>query len=55
MRTLIADAARDGPRNHGDNWDGRDSDGDIVANGVYFFRVQTAGGDRAFGKVVVLD
>ena len=55
VRTLIADAARDGPRNHGDNWDGRDSDGDIVANGVYFFRVQTAGGDRAFGKVVVLD
>ena len=55
VRTLIADAERDGPRNHGDNWDGRDSDGDVVANGVYLFRVQTGGGDQAFGKVVVLD
>jgi hypothetical protein len=46
---------RAGGRNHGENWDGRDDDGDPVANGVYFFRVETGGGDRAFGNVVVLD
>jgi hypothetical protein len=55
VRTLIAAEPREGPRNHGDNWDGKDDDGDTVANGVYFFRVETSAGDQAFGKVVVLN
>jgi len=55
VRTLISAERREGPRNHGDNWDGRDDDGDTVANGVYFFRVETSAGDQAFGKVVVLN
>jgi len=32
-----------------------DDDGRPVANGVYFFRVETDAGDRAFGNLVVLD
>ncbi len=55
VRTLISGETRDGALNHGDNWDGRDNDGDVVANGVYFFRVETSNGHRAFGKVVVLN
>jgi len=55
VRTLILGATREGPGNHGDNWDGRDDDGAIVANGVYFFRVETSAGNQAFGKVVVLN
>ena len=44
-----------GGNNHGENWDGLDEDGHPVANGVYFFRVETDRGDRAFGNLVVLD
>ena len=36
------------------NWDGRDSGGNIVANGVYFYRIK-AGGRTLWGKVMVLD
>jgi len=35
-------------------WDGRDNDGDEVANGLYFYQVQATGGgktDSAIGKM----
>ena len=40
---------------HAEVWDGRDDDGDPVANGVYFYRIELAKGKQAFGKVVVLN
>jgi hypothetical protein len=55
VRTLVEDEARAGGLNHGENWDGRDEDGDEVANGVYFFRIDLNDKAKAFGKVVVLD
>ncbi len=55
VRTLVRDAWREGGQVHGENWDGYDDDGDRVANGVYFFRVELDSGRQAFGKVVVLD
>ena len=55
VRHLVDNAHRSGDLNHGENWDGRDDGGDVVANGVYFYRLETDGGHRAFGKVVVLD
>jgi ligand-binding sensor domain-containing protein len=36
-------------------WDGRNDDGQIVANGVYFYTIETDRGGEAFGKIVVLD
>jgi len=36
-------------------WDGRNQRGEIVANGVYFFRVELEGGGASWGKVMVLD
>jgi len=36
-------------------WDGRNADGQVVANGVYFYKIETDRGDEAFGKIVVLD
>jgi len=36
-------------------WDGRNEDGQLVANGVYFYTVETDRGDQARGKIVVLD
>jgi len=35
-------------------WDGTDNDGDLVANGVYFYRIQLDSGDDLWGKVVVI-
>jgi hypothetical protein len=36
-------------------WDGRNEDDQVVANGVYFYTVETDRGDMAWGKIVVLD
>jgi hypothetical protein len=55
VRSLLDGADRDGERNHGENWDGLDDEGNPVANGVYFYRIATAAGDEAHGKIVVLD
>jgi hypothetical protein len=37
-----------------DRWDGRDENGNIVPNGVYFYRVDFDNDDPVFGKVIVL-
>ncbi len=55
VRELVENQPRSGQGYHYINWDGRDEDGDLVANGVYFYRLSTDAGDHAFGKVVVLD
>lgn len=55
VRTLVDGESRPGGRHHREPWDGLDDAGSRVANGVYFFRVETASGSRAFGNVVVLD
>ena len=34
-------------------WDGKDADGDTVASGIYFVRVE-AGGETAHGKLVLV-
>jgi len=36
-------------------WNGRNTRGDIVANGVYFYRIDLAGEGTFWGKVMVLD
>ena len=55
VRILLDDEPRRGQENHKEPWDGLDDDGDPVANGVYFYRLETGNGQRAFGKVVVLN
>lgn len=37
-----------------DFWDGRDDNGSVVPNGVYFYRVEVEGMDTLYGKIVVL-
>ena len=48
----IRDTARQGfnkiPR---DGWDGRDRDGDIIANGVYLYKVTVDDGSRKLEKI----
>ena len=55
IRELVLNEHRSGGRDHQEAWDGRDGDGEIVPNGVYFFDISTNRGDRARGKIMVLD
>lgn len=55
VRTLAADAPFAGGGDHRILWDGRDQDDQQVANGTYFYRIALNTGQRAFGRVVVLD
>jgi ligand-binding sensor domain-containing protein len=65
VRTVINNAARGqnshvvdnfNLRNNGveDVWDGRDDNGNIVPNGVYFYRVEFDSNNPVFGKILVL-
>lgn len=54
VRTLINRATRSGVPEFDELWDGRDDDGRIVANGVYFYRIKIDGHDSLYGKILVL-
>ncbi len=51
---LVDGQHRTGDVEYDEPWDGRNQKGDLVANGVYFFKVEAAGGQTEWGKVVVL-
>jgi hypothetical protein len=51
---LVDHEFRQGEVEYDEVWDGRNGKGDLVANGVYFFKVEAAGGQTEWGKVVVL-
>ena len=55
VRSLVAGSDFAGGIDHQVPWDGRDDDGQSVANGTYFYRIALSSGRQAFGKVVVLD
>jgi len=64
VRTVVQDAERGGVShaidNNGENqsvidyWDGKDDNGKVVPNGVYFYTVDTGSGDPAYGKILVI-
>lgn len=37
-----------------DTWNGRNSKGDAVAAGVYFYLLESTGGDKLWGKFMVI-
>lgn len=54
IRTVIRSAGRSGNQEHDEIWDGTDDNGNIVPNGVYFYRVSIDGNNERWGKVMVL-
>lgn len=55
VRTVIQNAPRVGSLGEQKEiWDGRDENGSIVPNGVYFYRVDLGSGEPIYGKIMVL-
>ena len=52
---VVTNKSQSGAGNFSEIWDGRNSRGDLVANGVYFYRVELDGDGVFWGKVIVLD
>ena len=54
VRTVIQNATRYSPDELFTIWDGRNDNGMIVANGVYFYRIEVDDDKDVWGKIVVL-
>lgn len=53
VRTLVHSASRIAGEEYDEVWDGRNEEGKIVANGVYFYRIKMNENEQ-FGKILVL-
>ena len=54
VRTLAEDRPMEARMEQSVTWDGRNEEGDVVANGVYFCVISSDKGERAVCKVAVL-
>jgi len=54
VKTVINNVSQTGGEEQIASWDGKNSAEDIVANGVYFFIIESSRGERAVGKIAVL-
>ena len=54
MRTVVRNAQRSTSGEHDERWNGRTDSGDLVKNGVYFYRVTIDDGEPVWGKIMVL-
>lgn len=54
VRTLVNRARRPAGGEYDEIWDGKNDAGGTVANGVYFYRVDSGSDDPLFGKIVVM-
>jgi len=54
VRILLQNAPRIVVREYDEIWDGKDDRGRLVANGIYFYRLEIAGDDPQWGKIFVL-
>jgi hypothetical protein len=54
VRTLLHNATRITTSEFDELWDGRNEDGQQVANGVYFYRIKIDNDEPIFGKILIL-
>jgi photosystem II stability/assembly factor-like uncharacterized protein len=54
VKTLIQNVSRQTGIDLFETWDGRNEFGNIVSNGVYFYRIDADGADPIYGKIMVM-
>jgi len=54
VKAVLEDAYRDGGVEYDQTWDGTNEKGEIVANGIYFFKIEGSDGQEEWGKIGVL-
>ncbi|MBI2619741.1 MAG: exo-alpha-sialidase [Ignavibacteriales bacterium] len=54
VKTLLQNAYRTGSIEHDELWNGMDDRGNRVTNGVYFYRIEVAGEETSWGKILVI-
>jgi len=54
VTTLVDNQDRVGGEEYDEPWKGKNDEGDVVANGIYFFKVEAPGGQTEWGKLVIL-
>ncbi len=54
VKTLIQNVQRNADTEYFEFWNGKDENGSVVSNGVYFYRIDFDSGDPVFGKIMVL-
>ncbi len=54
IKTVVDGVPKAAGLQHAVVWDGTDNQGNRVANGVYFYRIQTSAGEQATGKILVI-
>ncbi len=53
IKTIIANATRTGVREYDEVWDGKDDAGNVVPNGVYFYKIKIDD-NELYGKILVV-
>jgi hypothetical protein len=54
VKKLADNVERPGGIELSESWDGRNGAGDLVANGVYYFLIETSHNERALGKIAIV-
>ena len=55
VATVVEGKERPVPGDYSEVWDGRNEAGQVVANGVYFYRLDLEGEGSYWGKLIILD
>lgn len=55
VKTVVHEKDRSIPGNYSEVWSGRNEIGDMVANGVYFYKINFNEGEPLWGKVMVVN
>jgi len=55
VRTVTEGKDRSIAGDYAEMWNGRNDVGDMVANGVYFYKVSLSSGESFWGKVMVVN
>ena len=54
VKTVLENASRAGGVEYDQVWDGKNENEEIVANGIYFFKIEGPGGQKEWGKIGVI-